>query len=114
MKAIYELDRGECRWPTVCNEDKGQLFCAAESVQGRSYCREHGRMSVASGIYDPIEPTGEVVMPKRRREYLDRTFRFIGIAEHEPDLTKLIEKGDAAYGESNFKYRLANGRRSAP
>lgn len=110
MKAIYELDRGECRWPTVCIEDKGQIFCAAESVEGRSYCAHHGRMSVASGIYAPIEPTGEVVMPSARRGYSDRGDNPFRCGEVEPDLTTLIVKGDGAYPRGKA-YGLGAARR---
>ena len=44
---LVDLEAGMCKWPV--SDDKPFLFCAAPSVEGKSYCQHHLNWSVGEG-----------------------------------------------------------------
>lgn len=96
LKLLQDLHHKECRWPVSEDEWGSHLFCAAEAVEGRAYCAEHGARSTADGSYPPIAPRGPVETPRARRDYLDQ--RRVVVREREPDVVALVEQGELAYG----------------
>ena len=47
--SLFKLGTGDCRWPTECDGEGQQLFCAAARKPGRSYCPHHHALSFGRG-----------------------------------------------------------------
>lgn len=43
---IYNLEPGDCRYPTVMSENNEQLFCAASRHLSSPYCEEHHNLCI--------------------------------------------------------------------